>query len=121
MEPEPSTIGTGDPLAVAVVAAIHSGDVDALRRLLAEHPGLASARLGDDEADGMSRTLLHVATDWPGRFPRVASTLQALIDAGADVTARFGGPHDETPLRSGERATAAGPRSPSTCWTGGPS
>ena len=31
------------------------------------------------------RTLLHVATDWPGHFPRGAATVAALVAAGADV------------------------------------
>jgi hypothetical protein len=80
-----------DPLALAAVEAIHAGDVGALQRLLAEHPGLATATIGP-------RTLLHVATDWPGHFPGVARTVPALIAAGADVNARFTGPHTETPL-----------------------
>jgi hypothetical protein len=46
----------------------------------------------------MSRALLHVATDWPGHFPNVAATIAALVEAGADVNARFRGPHAETPL-----------------------
>jgi len=92
------TISTEDPLAVAAVAAIHDGDVEALRRLLADHRGLATARLGDDDPGGMSRTLLHVVADWPGHFPRGAATVAALVEAGADVNARFRGPHTETPL-----------------------
>jgi ankyrin repeat protein len=92
------TIGTDDPLAVAAVEAIHAGDVDQLRRLLDEHAGLARARLGSESPDGMTRTLLHVATDWPGHFPNVAASIAALIEAGADVNARFTGPHTETPL-----------------------
>lgn len=92
------TIDTADPLAVAVVEAIHGGDVDALARLLADHPDLATTRLGDDDRAGMSRTLLHVATDWPGHFPNGAATVQLLVAAGADVNARFRGPHAETPL-----------------------
>jgi hypothetical protein len=56
------TIAVDDPLAKAVVAAVHTSDVEGLRGLLNEHPGLAGARLG-------ARTLLHVATDWPGHFP----------------------------------------------------
>jgi ankyrin repeat protein len=46
----------------------------------------------------MSRTLLHVATDWPGHFPNGAATVALLIEAGAEVDARFRGPHTETPL-----------------------
>ena len=93
-----TTIPTDDPLAVAVGGAIRSGDVAALRRLLAEHAGLATTRLGEDAPDGESRTLLHVVSDWPGHFPHGAATVAALVEAGADVDARFHGPHNETPL-----------------------
>jgi uncharacterized protein len=93
-----TTIDTRDPLAVAAVEAIHTGDLQTLKRLLAENPALAGARLGDDDPDGMSRTLLHVATDWPGHFPNGAATVALLVEAGADVNARFRGPHAETPL-----------------------
>jgi hypothetical protein len=86
-----------DPLAVAATEAAQSGDLETLHRLLAEHPGLATAFIGD-YPDGMSRTLLHAATDWPGHFPNNVATVQVLLDAGADVDARFTGPHTETPL-----------------------
>jgi ankyrin repeat protein len=86
---------TEDPCAVAAATAIHTGDVAALRRLLAEHPELAGVQLGDP---GMSRSLLHVATDWPGHYPNSPATVAALVAAGADVHARFTGPHTETPL-----------------------
>jgi hypothetical protein len=85
-----------DPLAAAAVEAIRAGDVAVLQRLLGEHPRLATARLGD-HGDGR-RTLLHVATDWPGHFPHGAATVAALVAAGADVNARFAGAHAETPL-----------------------
>ena len=97
-------IGTEDPLAVAVVEAIQTGDLPALRRLLQENPGLATARLGDDDPDGVSRTLLHVATDWPGHFPNGAATVAAIVEAGADVNARFHG------LRGSETARSRIPR-----------
>ena len=84
-------ISTETPLAINVVEAIRAGDSTALKRPLAENPGLATARLGNDSPCGMSRTLLHVATDWPGHFPNGAATVAALIEAGADVNARFGG------------------------------
>lgn len=92
------TISTEAPEAVEVVAAIHGGDLAALRRVLAENPWLAMARLGDENPAGMSRTLLHVVTDWPGHYPNGAATVAVLAGAGADVNGRFRGPHEETPL-----------------------
>lgn len=44
-----ATIGTEEPVAVAVVGAIQTGDLAMLRRLLADNPGLATSRLGDDD------------------------------------------------------------------------
>jgi hypothetical protein len=85
-------IGTEEPLAVAAVEAIHTGDVDGLRRLLGENPELATAALGTTGDDGMTRTLLHVATDWPGHFPNAGATVAVLVEAGADVNGRFSGP-----------------------------
>jgi hypothetical protein len=93
-----ATIGATAPLAVAVVEAIQDGDLARLWRLLDEHPGLATARIGDEGPGGMSRGLLHVVTDWPGHFPDGAATVALLAEAGADVNARFAGPHAETPL-----------------------
>jgi uncharacterized protein len=86
-----------DPLAVAAVEAIRAGGVQVLRRLLDDNPGLATATI-DDDSGNCSRTLLHVATDWPGHYPNVAATVTALIDAGAAASAPFSGPHRETPL-----------------------
>ncbi|MFD4673387.1 ankyrin repeat domain-containing protein [Lentzea sp. NPDC058450] len=85
-----------DPLAVAVVTAIRTGDVPALGQLLADHPGLATTRIVDDH--GHARSLLHVLTDWPARCPNGARSVAVLVEAGADVNARFEGPHRETPL-----------------------
>ena len=82
----------GDARAAASVKAVHTGDVDLLKRLLSESPDLAKARI-----DG-KRTLLHVATDWPGHFPNNAATVAALIAHGAEVNAAFDGCHSETPL-----------------------
>lgn len=91
-----TTIRNDEPLAVAVTAAIRGGDLTALQKLLADNEGLATARIADDR--GCSRTLLHVLTDWPARCPNGALTVAALVDAGADVNARFEGTHRETPL-----------------------
>ena len=88
-----------EPLARATVEAIHTGDLEGLRRLLDEHPGLATAWIGDAQPGGMTRSLLHVATDWPGHFAGGPATVALLVGAGAEVDARFGGgSHDETPL-----------------------
>ena len=84
-----------EPLAVAATEAVQTGNLELLRRLLTENPGLASARIGDDR---MSRTLLHAATDWPGHYPNNVASVAVLLEGGADVDARFAGPHTETPL-----------------------
>lgn len=76
-------------------SAVHHGHIGALSKLLAERPELATARVG---SSGESRTMLHVATDWPGHFPHVAESIRLLVAAGADVDAEFVGGHRESPL-----------------------
>jgi len=78
-------LSADDPLAVTITSAIHEGRVDELRALLANRPDLASARVVD--AKGVGRTLLHIASDWPGHFPNAAAAVTMLIDAGADADA----------------------------------
>ena len=90
-KPAESTLAPDDPLAIEVVKAIQTGDLTTLKRLLAEHRGLAAAMIG-------TRTLLHIATDWPGHFPNGAATAVALIAAGANVNALGTGQRPETPL-----------------------
>ncbi|MEU0458269.1 hypothetical protein ABZ322_36055, partial [Streptomyces sp. NPDC006129] len=93
------TLTSQDPLAVAVTEAIRAGDLPGLRRLLADHPGLATARVTEHGENGKgTRSLLHLATDWPGHFPRGPEVVAALVAAGADPNARFAGAHEETPL-----------------------
>ncbi len=84
----------GPAVESAAVEAVRAGDLDALRSLLAEHPELATARL----TNVGGRTLLHVATDWPGHRPNVGATVRFLVEAGADVNAPGPGRHPETPL-----------------------
>jgi len=91
-------LAADDPLAVAATQAVQAGDVDALRALLTGHPDLAAAEIGDGAPGRMRRSLLHAATDWPGHFPNDVATVNLLIEHGADVNARFRGPHTETPL-----------------------
>jgi len=89
-------INSDEPLASEVVGAIQAGGLPTLRRLLTEHPELATTWIVDPRGGG--RTLLHVVTDWPGHFANGAQAVAVLVDAGADVQARFHGAHAETPL-----------------------
>ena len=41
---------------------------------------------------------MHIVADWPGYRPNRIESAIAVIDAGADVNARFVGRHTETPL-----------------------
>jgi len=77
----------------ALVSAIHSGDVEGVRRLLEQDPGLASSPFGGPHR---TRTALHVVSDWPGYFPNGPQVVPALLEGGADPNARS--PGDETPL-----------------------
>ncbi len=91
------TFQSGDSVATALVEAIRGGDLQALGRLLGEQPGLASARIADE--GGGSRTLLHIATDWPGHFPNASAVVRMLLQAGADPNLPVDGSwHSETPL-----------------------
>ncbi|WP_237525008.1 ankyrin repeat domain-containing protein [Streptomyces sp. SID5643] len=93
------TLTSQDPPAVAVTEAIRAGDLPGLRRLLAGHPGLAAARITEQGEDGRgTRSLLHIAADWPGHFPKGPEVVAILVAAGADPQARFDGAHAETPL-----------------------
>jgi hypothetical protein len=86
-----------DPIALELVRAIREGDVAALDSLLRAHPALARAQIADPESEN-TRSLLHVATDWPGHFANGPAVVAALVAAGAEVNARGGGRITETPL-----------------------
>ena len=63
----PSTVGClllggDDPLAVGATRAVQGGELEPLRALPTEHPGLANAEIGDHDPGGMCRSLLQVAT-----------------------------------------------------------
>jgi ankyrin repeat protein len=93
------TLPHGDPVATELTSAIHDGDLDALRRLLAERPELAAARMiGRKGLEGGWRTPLHAATDWPGYFPNAPAAIAILLEAGADPNDHTGGDRPETPL-----------------------
>jgi ankyrin repeat protein len=89
----------GDPVAVRLTSAIHAGELEAVRDLVTERPGLASARMiGRHGIEGGWRTPLHVAADWPGYFPAAPLTVALLVQAGADPNDDTGGERPETPL-----------------------
>ena len=85
-----------DPLALRLTAAVHSGALDDLARLLDEQPELANARIAGRR--GGWRTPLHLATDWPGYFPNGPAIVQLLIDLGANPSALSDDGPSETPL-----------------------
>ncbi len=73
------TLPHGDPVAVDLISAIHRGDLEALGRLVAERPQLASARMiGRKGLEGGWRTPLHAAADWPGYFPAAPAAVALL-------------------------------------------
>ena len=80
------------PEEAAAIAAVRAGDTPALQQILSEYPVLATARL----ASHGDRTLLHVATDWPGHYPRIAAIINTLTAAGADPNAPGVGRHPDT-------------------------
>lgn len=91
-----AAISADEPVARAITRAIRGGDVEALERLLEEDNTLATATIIG--AGGCQRSLLHIATDYPGHFPNGPEAVRALVRAGVDINARFVGPHEETPL-----------------------
>jgi hypothetical protein len=93
---EPITLTAKDRLADRLTAAIESGSVDELSRLLDAQPGLANARI--TARHGKWRTPLHVATHWPGYYQNGPAIVQLLIAAGADPNVPSGEGASETPL-----------------------
>lgn len=81
--------------AAELAFAIHTGDVDALSRLLSASPALARGPL---DGPFKTRTALHVVCDWPGYFPNGPEIVRLLIAAGADPNYRDAEPRSETPL-----------------------
>jgi hypothetical protein len=89
------TLAHDGPVAIELLLAIRGGDLDTIRRLLAEHPGLERAHVFDRKG---WRTPLHMVTDWPGYFPNGPAIVRLLAQAGADPNDREPDPGSETPL-----------------------
>jgi len=86
-----------DPIVSALVDAIHAGDVEQVRKLIAGNHHLACVRITDDK--GGSGTPLHAVTDWPGYFANGPEIVSILIGYGADPNVAVEGRwHAETPL-----------------------
>jgi ankyrin repeat protein len=81
--------------AALLVAAIHSGDIDAVQGIVDGSPELVRGPLG---GRFKTRTALHVVADWPGYFPNGPQIVGLLIAAGADPNYRDLEPGSETPL-----------------------
>jgi len=94
--------------AAELVHAIHGGDADSVRRLLAASPELVNGPLG---GPFKTRSALHIVTDWPGYFPNGPGIARILLAAGADPNYRDPEPGSETPLHwaaSSDDADVAG-------------
>jgi ankyrin repeat protein len=78
-----------------LVNAIHAGDVDAVERLVAADPGLASSSLSGRHG---TRTPLHVVADWPGYFPNGPQIVRVLLAAGGDPNWHEPAKGSESPL-----------------------
>jgi len=95
MTPPALRLDADDPLARTAEQAVVAGDVETVKRLLAEYPELATARV----VRGGERTLLHLFADYPGHRPRPREMVAVLQEAGADVNASYvGESHSETAL-----------------------
>lgn len=89
-------VSTASPkIAAQLVAAIHAGDIDVVRRIVTDNPHLVQGPLGGPFKTGAA---LHAVADWPGYFPRGPEIARLLIAAGADPNFRDPEPGSETPL-----------------------
>jgi hypothetical protein len=96
MTTQSRTLRSDTPLAAKLTAALKQGDVETLGRLLAGDPKLARCSVEDPK--GGRRMPLHIFADWPGHIPNAAPIVQALVAAGADVSAPAVGMFREAPL-----------------------
>lgn len=93
------TLEHGDPIAIKLTRAIHTGDLETLERMLRERAELAVVHMiGRHGVEDGWRTPLHAASDWPGYFPAAPAAVTLLLEAGADPNDDTGGNCPETPL-----------------------
>ena len=100
------TIQADDERAVALGAPIRSGHVESMERHLRDIPEPPTARAVDTPRP--TRTLLHLAANWPGQYHNGSDTVAILIRAAANVDAPavHPGPHAsaETPMHGTTRS-----------------
>jgi uncharacterized protein len=90
--PKARTLPDSDRATFELLRVTKLGDAEALTRMLAADPGLASCRI-----NGI--TPLHHFADAPGHLPNAAAVVNALAAAGADLNAHARDMwHHETPL-----------------------
>ena len=92
----PMTLAEDDRRGIEMFLAIRGGDLDKIRALIAQDPGLARARITGRR--GGWRTPLHMVADWPGFFPQGPAIVRLLAQAGADPNDREAKPRSEAPL-----------------------
>ncbi len=86
------SLALDDPLTIELCHALTHGEVNGLRTLLEDYPGLANCRVE-------GRTPLHILSDAPGHRPNAGPLVSALYAAGADLNAHAREMwHHETPL-----------------------
>ena len=81
-----------EPLAAALLTAIHEGDIERLGKLLGDEPRasrLLLQRPAGSHQPAFIYPLIAATTDWPGHYPRVAETIRTLVAAGAEVDANL--------------------------------
>ena len=91
---DPPTPSWAPETSAELATAIRVGDIDSVRRIVADVPEIVNGPLGGPYK---TRSALHVVTDWPGYFRNGPQITRILLGAGADPNFRQD-PNEETPL-----------------------
>lgn len=93
--PLPDPVPAKTDRARELIRLAKKGPPEVLAARLAEDPSLALQRVDDGIC---VRSMLHLATDWPGNREHAAAIIRLLVEAGCDPNVRAEGPHGETAL-----------------------